>query len=280
MNHSYPRECTLHLRSCARKVFEVQLNKNNTCALLSCILSIVSSHWLQHEVYECMIIGLHPSWQHMDVWCHLPCCLPYYMMTGLHHDKTKMFDVTFPAAFHTIWWLAYIMTRQRCLMSPSLLPSILYDDWFTSWQDKDVWCHLPCCLPYYMMTGLHHDKTKMFDVTFPAAFHTIWWLAYIMTRQRCLMSPSLLPSILYDDWLTSWQDKDVWCHLPCCLPYYMMTSLHHDKTKMFDATFPAAFHTVWLLVYIHHDNTWMFDVMFPDAFHIVWWLVYIRHDNT
>ena len=167
MNHSYPHECTLHLRSCARKVFEVQLNKNNTCALLSCILSIVSSHWLQHarrvrKVYECMIIGLHPSWQHMDVWCHLPCC----------------------------------------------------------------------------------------------------------------------SSILYDDWFTSRQDKDVWCHLPCCLPYYMMTSLHHDKTKMFDATFPAAFHTVWLLVYIHHDNTWMFDVMFPDAFHIVWWLVYIRHDNT
>ena len=49
---------TLRLR--ARKVFGVQLYKNNARALLSRILSILNSDWLQHArsvrgVYECVL---------------------------------------------------------------------------------------------------------------------------------------------------------------------------------------------------------------------------------
>ena len=49
------------LRSPTRKVFQVQLYKNNACALLSRILTILSSDWLHHEhcvhgVYEYSLI--------------------------------------------------------------------------------------------------------------------------------------------------------------------------------------------------------------------------------
>ena len=48
------------LRSRARNVFRVQLYKNNAHALLSRILSIVNSDWLQHvhmvrRVFECYL---------------------------------------------------------------------------------------------------------------------------------------------------------------------------------------------------------------------------------
>ena len=45
------------LRSRTRKVFAVQLYKNNARAPLARILSILNSDWLQHVVYgECMIV--------------------------------------------------------------------------------------------------------------------------------------------------------------------------------------------------------------------------------
>ena len=41
-------ECTLRYAHVCLKVFGVQLYKNNAYALLSCILSILNSDWLQH----------------------------------------------------------------------------------------------------------------------------------------------------------------------------------------------------------------------------------------
>ena len=64
------------LRSCTRNVLGVQLYKINACALLSCILSIVNSDWLQHarsvpRVYEIVlgidhshIVSIRPGWAH------------------------------------------------------------------------------------------------------------------------------------------------------------------------------------------------------------------------
>ena len=52
---------TLTLASALREMFGVQLYKNNAHALLSRILSILTSDWLQHAlsvrgVYECTIV--------------------------------------------------------------------------------------------------------------------------------------------------------------------------------------------------------------------------------
>ena len=52
MNQPYTRVnqpyATLTLASALREMFGVQLYKNNACALLSHILSILNSDWLQH----------------------------------------------------------------------------------------------------------------------------------------------------------------------------------------------------------------------------------------
>ena len=64
MNQPYTRVnqpyVTLTLASALREMFGVQLYKNNACALLSCILSILNLDWLQHSrsvrgVYEMII---------------------------------------------------------------------------------------------------------------------------------------------------------------------------------------------------------------------------------
>ena len=60
MNQSYARVNAPHSR--ARNVFGVQLYKNNVCALLLRILSIVNSDWLQHacsvhRVYELVVFA-------------------------------------------------------------------------------------------------------------------------------------------------------------------------------------------------------------------------------
>ena len=63
MNQPYARVnqpyATLTLASALREMFGVQLYKNNAHALLSHILSILNSDWLQHArsvrgVYECV----------------------------------------------------------------------------------------------------------------------------------------------------------------------------------------------------------------------------------
>ena len=46
----------LTLASALREMFGVQLYKNNACALLSCILSILNLDWLQHV---CSVRGVH-----------------------------------------------------------------------------------------------------------------------------------------------------------------------------------------------------------------------------
>ena len=65
MNQPYARVnqpyATLTLASALREMFGVQLYKNNACALLSRILSILNLDWLQHArsvrgVYECTIL--------------------------------------------------------------------------------------------------------------------------------------------------------------------------------------------------------------------------------
>ena len=58
MNQSYAR---VNAPYATRKVFRVQLYKNNARALLSRILCILNSDWLQHArsisgVYKCIII--------------------------------------------------------------------------------------------------------------------------------------------------------------------------------------------------------------------------------
>ena len=67
MNQPYARVnqpyATLTLASALRKMFGVQLYKNNARALLSRILSILNLDWLQHArsvrgVYEFLIITL------------------------------------------------------------------------------------------------------------------------------------------------------------------------------------------------------------------------------
>ena len=73
MNQPYARVnqpfATLTLASALREMFGVQLYKNNACALLSRILSILNLDWLQHArsvrgVYETLII-LHCLFPHV-----------------------------------------------------------------------------------------------------------------------------------------------------------------------------------------------------------------------
>ena len=59
MNQSYVR-VSMHpmLHSPTRKVFGVQLYKNNACVLLLHILSIVNSDWLKHARSVCRMYEL------------------------------------------------------------------------------------------------------------------------------------------------------------------------------------------------------------------------------
>ena len=52
MNQPY---VTLTLASALREMLGVQLYKNNACALLLCIFSILNSNWLQHVHCVCRV---------------------------------------------------------------------------------------------------------------------------------------------------------------------------------------------------------------------------------
>ena len=72
---------TLALALCV--VFGVQFYKNNARMLLSCILSILNSDWLQHgrsvcAVYECLII----SWVGRCADCRVFCKLSTACISG------------------------------------------------------------------------------------------------------------------------------------------------------------------------------------------------------
>ena len=105
------------LCSCPRNVFRVQLHKNNARALLSRILSIVKSDWLQHMH---SVLGAGLEFPHG----HGGHCLPFFKFG---YDALRPMS-TFSVFFTTSWPWCLFVTLPNGLSAPNF-QNLKFEAW-------------------------------------------------------------------------------------------------------------------------------------------------------